>query len=365
MKIGAKDDFEQQYMARFRHLAAPHGIFVEYQTDRAGRDLGLHFTQPTQTGGKIVSPSLIWFQMKGIMPSTLNRNDYEAAKEVKVVLDVSHLRFWYMNVQPTYLAVYVGCADEFLVIDIKEWVAKNYGNSILTLPQDTLTIKVRKENHLDDDFFRLALQKNLIPSLRGMLAQENDKLIARFLRDSSIVKWLSASQKSGSACRIIVIKYMSKMRTEVYFESQNDGGGWDQIREHWQFAMGDLNIEFPYLALSPQRKAVIHERIESIDYGEYEDEHHVRYIHIDESDEDDFWDEEEMDYECLLEIGNGEYSYGEMHGGEAIMHNIKIDLNEVGERWASTLNALEESEIISVSVGFEAVSVAPWHARDI
>jgi hypothetical protein len=105
MKIGATDDFEAQYMARFRQLAAPHGIFVEYSADRAGRDIGLHFTQPTQAGGKIVIPSLIFFQMKGIMPKTLALKQYEAADEASVVLEVSHLRFWCMNLQPTYLAV--------------------------------------------------------------------------------------------------------------------------------------------------------------------------------------------------------------------------------------------------------------------
>lgn len=44
MKIGEKDDFEGQYMAKFRAMAAPHGVFMEYQVDRAGRDIGLHFT---------------------------------------------------------------------------------------------------------------------------------------------------------------------------------------------------------------------------------------------------------------------------------------------------------------------------------
>lgn len=31
MKVGAKDDFENRYMGRFRQLMAPHGVFVEYE----------------------------------------------------------------------------------------------------------------------------------------------------------------------------------------------------------------------------------------------------------------------------------------------------------------------------------------------
>jgi hypothetical protein len=118
VKIGGRDDFESVYMAKFRSLAAPYGVFVEYEKDRAGRDIGLHLTQPSRDGdGKIVTPALVWFQMKGIMENTLSLKDYRAADDVPVDLDTSHLRFWYINVQPTYLAVYVESADQFLAID--------------------------------------------------------------------------------------------------------------------------------------------------------------------------------------------------------------------------------------------------------
>src|SRR5947209_2265277 len=160
MKIGETDDFESQYMAKFRAIAAPHGVFVEYQVDRAGRDIGLHFTQRKQSGGKIVLPSLAWFQMKGIMPSTLILKEYNEAEDVSVVLEVAHLRFWYMNVQPTYLVVYVGSADQFLAIDIKEWVRQKYGDKILTLNQKTAKVKVSKKNQLDDHLFHLIMERN-------------------------------------------------------------------------------------------------------------------------------------------------------------------------------------------------------------
>ncbi|MBD9490484.1 DUF4365 domain-containing protein [Ensifer sp. ENS11] len=129
MKNGVRDDFENKYMGKFRALAAPHGLFVEYERDRAGRDIGLQLTRTNQAGdGKIVTPALIWFQMKGIMAGTLALADYQKSEEVVLDLEVAHLRFWYLNIQPTYLAVYVESADQFLAIDLQKWVERHTEN---------------------------------------------------------------------------------------------------------------------------------------------------------------------------------------------------------------------------------------------
>jgi hypothetical protein len=76
-------------------------------------------------------------------------------------------------------------------------------------------------------------------------------------------------------------------------------------------------------------------------------------------------DDEEFDGECLLDIGNGEYSYGDMGGGEMIQHQLTIELNEIGQRWAASLKVLMDAEVISVDVKPHMISVAPWHARDV
>jgi hypothetical protein len=68
---------------------------------------------------------------------------------------------------------------------------------------------------------------------------------------------------------------------------------------------------------------------------------------------------------ALLALGNNEYSYGELAGGEYVVHEIGINLNEIGERWAATLQVLEEAEIISVDMSPHWIDVAPWHARDV
>lgn len=147
------------------------------------------------------------------MPSTLDLKEYNAAENVSVTLEISHLRFWYMNVQPTYLVVYVGSAEQFLAIDIKEWVSQTYGDKIFTLNQKTVTVKVSKKNKLDEHLFDLIMKRNLVLALRTALAREVTLKSADFLRDSAIVKWLVISKEAGAECRLTVVKYMSKMRT--------------------------------------------------------------------------------------------------------------------------------------------------------
>jgi len=367
VKIGARDDFENIYMGKFRALAAPHGLFVEYERDRAGRDIGLQLTRTNQAGdGKIVTPALIWFQMKGIMAGTLSLAEYQKSEEVVLDLEVAHLRFWYLNIQPTYLAVYVESADQFLAIDLKKWVEGQYGEEILRLDQKTVRVKVNKRNVLDGHFFQIVLDRNLIPVLRTTLRQEDDKGIARFLRDSSVVHWLHNCREEGRDARLMVIKWMSKMRTEVYFQTMTYEGEWDSFRTHWQFSMGDLSSTFPYLAFTPALEAMPvrwSETDEDFDGTPFQVWHES--FSVTDTSTGDELDDEEFDGECLLDLGNERYSYGDMGGGEIIEHRLAIDLNEIGERWAATLQVLVEAEVMSVEAEPHMISVAPWHARDL
>lgn len=204
---------------------------------------------------------------------------------------LAHLRFWYMNVQPTYLVVYVGSADQFLAIDIKEWVRQNYGDKILTLNKNTTTVKVSKKNKLDEHLFHLIMERNLVPSLRAVLAQEDDSQIRRFLRDSSIVKWLVLSKAVGAECRLMVVKYMSKMRTEAYFESRVANGEWKNMRSHWEFAMGSIVTAYPFLSFEPKRKVIERERVEIDDYDDEVVERVVTDFCFADTDDDDLFDE--------------------------------------------------------------------------
>lgn len=367
MKIGGRDDFENRYMGKFRALAANYGVFVEYERDRAGRDIGLHLTQPdSNRDGKIVTPALIWFQMKGIMEGTLSREEYDAVEEVALDLEVAHLRFWYLNVQPTYLALYIESVDRFLAIDLQKWVGAHIGADILTLEQKTVRVKVSKKNELDNEFFRAVLHGNLVPILRQSLRNENDKEIARFLRDSSVVQWLSRCQQQGIQARLTVVKWMSKMRTEAYFEAREQDGDWELFRTHWQYSMGELALAFPYVKFTPETRAeMIHypETIEDFDGHEFQI-WHESFIAI-ETETGMEIDDDELEGECLLELGDGEFSYGDMGGGEIVEHRLALELNEIGVRWAETLAVLVKAEVLSVDSEPHTVSVAPWHARDV
>lgn len=366
MKIGRTDDFEGRYVAKFRALAAPHGIFVEYAVDRAGRDIGLHFTDDGKTGGKIVLPSLAWFQMKGIMPSTLPISSYQKADAVKLRLKVGHLAFWHLNPQPTYLVVYIGCADEFLAIDIQKWVRDKYGDGILTLAQDDVVVAVSKTNRLDDHLFRLIKEKNLIPALRSKFSAENDREIARFLRDSSVVKWMLRCDELKIECRLRVVKYMSKMRTEAYFEERADGES-QLFRTHWEFAMGPLPSAYPFLTLKPKIRVVevVYMEKDEFEGEEYERQESKLSFEPDDDADDLYYDEDEIDGDALLELGNGVYSYSEGGGGEIMTHELRISLNEVGQRWAKTLAVLERAEVVQIDARPHSIDVAPWHARDV
>src|SRR5436190_121857 len=98
--IGKTDSFEQGYMAKFEQLASDHGVFVKYERDRAARDIGLHLTKELKSGQKQVTNSLVWFQMKGVMATTLTKEQFEKAKSVKLSLDVEHLRHWFLDKEP-------------------------------------------------------------------------------------------------------------------------------------------------------------------------------------------------------------------------------------------------------------------------
>ncbi|MGQ3487608.1 DUF4365 domain-containing protein [Roseovarius pacificus] len=353
-------------MGKFRALAAHYGVFVEYERDRAGRDIGLHLTQPKSSGdGKIVTPALIWFQMKGIMAGTLSRQEFEAVEKVTLDMEVAHLRFWYLNVQPTYLALYIESVDRFLAIDLQRWVRDHFGDQIMTLGQKTVRVKVDKKNELDNEFFRIVLNRNLIASLRQSLDKDDDKEIARFLRDSSVVQWMSNCRQKGGKARLTVVKWISKMRTEAYFEACEPDGDWELFRTHWQYSMGELALAFPYLKFIPEASAEpvrYPEVIEDFDGHEFKIWHESFIVIETETGEE--LDEDEFEGECLLEIGDGEYSYGNMGGGEMVEHRLAIELNEMGARWADTLTVLVNAEVISVNLEPHMISVAPWHARD-
>ncbi len=101
LNLAPQDQFEDKYTAKFRVIAADHGVIINYDRDRAAIDIGVHLSSQ-QTVGDM----RIWFQFKGIHAETLDAETFQKASVVNIDLDVEHLRQWYRSPEPVYLVVY-------------------------------------------------------------------------------------------------------------------------------------------------------------------------------------------------------------------------------------------------------------------
>ena len=104
--VGQNDAFERRYMEKFRAFASEFGEFVTYERDRGARDIGIHLTHKLRSGQERMSSALCWFQMKGIMAKRLSVDSFESGSHITLSLQVTHLRYWFLQPMPTYLAVY-------------------------------------------------------------------------------------------------------------------------------------------------------------------------------------------------------------------------------------------------------------------
>ena len=176
--IGINDNFERNYMQEFRQLTSKFGEFIQYDYDRAGVDLGLHLTEPT-TQPKVaetVSNIKIWFQLKGILSTTLTIEEFNKSTEVTRQLNIEHIKFWYASPEAVYLTVYVECANLFITEDIRDIVDRMYPYINILNPatfgdQKTVTLKLDKNAILNEERLRNMTKHRSLridgPSFRG------------------------------------------------------------------------------------------------------------------------------------------------------------------------------------------------------
>lgn len=172
----AQDVFERLYMGNFASLAAEYGIIVKYERDRAARDIGVHLMRKRRSGAQTATGSLIWFQMKGLMRSTLSKDQFESQTHVKIRLSVSDLQLWYRANGPTYLVVYIESADVFLIFDIVKYVEDKFGKKIYELKQDSLTVAVPTSSVLDETAFNLLLRRGDAEEWSRVLTAEPNEI---------------------------------------------------------------------------------------------------------------------------------------------------------------------------------------------
>ena len=309
-----------------------------YERDRAARDIGLHFTQMKASGEKIVTTALAWFQLKGIRDIALSKANYDQAETIAIELEVKHLRFWHGLPVPTYLGLYIEAADEFLVMNVSRWIEQEFGEAIFQDSATTRTMRVPKASVLNKSAFdaiRITASVDLIR--KRLTLDELGALL--FLRDAQILKSVATSSERAVEQRLVWRRWISKMRSEVNFEERSDEAAeWEEIRRHWEYAMGPLEEAFPYLTFEA--------------YDE-------------EMDWDNVWDPDEIDPEDIHEIG-GKMFIGEGgSSGECSEIELRPGLNDLGHTWSKMLAILEQADLLIVDDQTRWISVAPWHGPSL
>ena len=335
-------------MAKFEELATHHGVFVKYERDRAARDIGLHLTKDSKYGKKQVTNSLVWFQMKGVMATTLTKEEFEAAQGVSLSMDVEHLRHWFLDNEPTHLVVYIESVDQFLVMNLQNYITDTWGSDILKLDQKTATVAVPASSVLDEQAFAILLRyADIAQWVKALNASQSD--VELIHRDCNLIYAAGTSETREVELGVLWTSWLSKMRDElrvaerpISFRGDVDSG-WKVIHEHWQF--GGIDPEGSYLYL------------ELFALEDYEPETFINR-----------WGEEEsIDDGQTIELKNGETVFGQNFSNEFCRFVFGARLNDYGEKLFSYIETLVEIGLLelrdSSSDGHTFFSIAPWHSR--
>lgn len=347
MIVGKKDVFERKYMGKFRNLASQFGEFVLYERDRGARDIGVHLTKKDKSGNELMSSTLCWFQMKGKMASALTQEAFETSKNIQISLQVNHLKFWYLQPMPTYLVLYIESVDEFLILNIQNYVKKTWGNNILTLPQKTATVEIPTSSVLDEQAFDLILRKGDVKQWVEALDIESETATL-CLRDYDLIYRIATANIRGFEHKLTIVKWQSKLRTELHFKERpfNSSDEWQIVREHWEarLPLHEIEEQFPYLEFKAYKNQVTDE-------------------------DDDFWDDDEEDFYSIpdFELMNGVVVHGESFmPDEVIFYELAYTLNDLGKQMYEWITIMETAEVISIDKdGPSYVSVAHWHSREV
>jgi len=320
LKIGKTDTFEREYMSRFRLIAGKFGEFVSYERDRGARDIGLHLTRRTTEGEERLSSSLVWFQMKGLMSGSVSSAEFRKSTDLKLSLQVLHLKYWFLQPMPTYLVVYVESVDTFLILNIQDYIGKKWGKDILKLSQETANVAVPTNSTLDEQAFRLILTANDVKEWQKVLDADDDRSVRLCRRDYNLIWQIGTAEERRVEHVILFWDWQSKTRSQFYIKERKLGEkDWITLREHWQFMMniGHLEDAYPYLELY------------SLDDQEsYEDDDE------NEDEEDDFlaalgFGDYVNSDEFRYRLSNGEVVCGADRCGELIDYTNGVLINEM------------------------------------
>jgi hypothetical protein len=176
--IGVPDQFESEYTEQFRAKLARRGLFIKYERDRAGIDLGLHLFQPTAKRSP-TRPSLtkVWFQLKGHTEEAFPTDRLAGMPLVPCPkLEVETVGLWLASPEVVYLVVYLEATNEFIGEDVRDIVARQAPEALADLNllgsgHKTMTLNLDRRAVLDEAAFDRMLSHGALridgPQWRG------------------------------------------------------------------------------------------------------------------------------------------------------------------------------------------------------
>lgn len=337
MIVGKTDSFERKYMEKFRSFASNYGEFVHYERDRGARDIGLHFIKPLPSRKEKVTASLCWFQMKGIMETTLSREKFDQNDEIKLHLKVEHLKFWFLQPNPTYLVIYIESKDLFLIMNIQSYIENVWSKNILLNKNKTISVSISKDSILDNQAFSLIIRNGEIEEWKKVLGGDTES-IKICNRDYNLIWRIGKAEERKTSHRLIYWDWQTKTRSQWYIQEMSKGK-WIDIREHWEFMadISDLNDRYPYLEL-------------------YSNQNH----------EEDYWEEDEEELVPSYFFEDGTKIKGTNCHSEYYEYIFGIRLNEYGKQLLEFIEILEKTKLIYIDESAtDLISTAPWHNRNV
>lgn len=209
--MGAADELEARYTAKFANLVAGRGVMIDYRKDRFGVDTGLQFyvegTKPDRKGHDRkyfhATSVRVWFQFKGIQAETLTAEEFARKDAVAVEVEIEHLKFWFASPEPVYITFYVESVDQFVTIDARDFVDQKWGATFyaqmesysgekvtISIPTDSTLTPERLDRMLshrsmriDGPAFRGRPLGHRFDPLRSELATPPDELWSSLVED--------------------------------------------------------------------------------------------------------------------------------------------------------------------------------------
>jgi len=282
------------------------------------------------------------------MADTLPEEEAKATETFKYRMKVEHLKFWFLQPMPTYLALYIESLDSFLILNLQKYVAETWGRGILSLDQKTADVEVSAGSVLDSSALKIILRESTVEEwVKAMSADENQIRLCH--RDYNVIWRIGTASTRKVKHRFEIYDWQSKTRGEVHIQerSEYDTGEWITVRNHWQFMLQATGVEdmYPYLDFTADEEG--------------EEPSHDDYEALESWDDD--WE-----YRPTFKLKSGQIAAGEDCSGEYHLYYIIPKLNELGQSLFELIKTLIDIQFIKIkNEGDEFVSIAPWHSRQV